>query len=465
VTNLEERLHNLANHLEDELRWIPTEADHNLSHDNPTGTALRTTHWGGVTDRGPMRFRPVTITAAVLAVAACIGVGVSLSRRIDQSTPPSATPSVAAPAPSLWDGGVALIVYMRHGAPAAEIEAVRGALVDPVDVSKLEYLDTQATLAEARRVLATDPNSLAFLAPDNVPTMFKVVPAPGATPEQIAHLGQTVRPLPGVLSVQTQTLVHLTETSPVLAPTGTLFDLTGFENGALAVSPDGRLIAGKVNGEVQQLYELRQDSRPLDLGIELQLDAAIAFGPRGDLFTVEHSLDGTSKVSEYRPTPTSVWTWVASADAGVTGACGITVTPAAAGCPGTGPALEFNPPVEYDRVEIDPSLTTVSRISGDVTRRWSIALDLVFDINCEDHTCAQMSAPGPHDSAIWFPYIYGQQRAQAVFVFDDRTLAGAAWLDPRINSVIGVHGSDLIAVQTVDGRLEVVTVDLSTILA
>ncbi len=203
---------------------------------------------------------------------------------------------------------------------------------------------------------------------------------------------------------------------------------------------------------------------PLDLGIDLQVGASLAFGPHGDLFTVEHSLDGTSKVSEYHPTPTSAWTWIASAQAGVTGECGITITPSAAGCP-TGPTLRFEPPVGYDRVEIDPALTTVTRTGGEVERKWSISLQLLFDINCEDHTCARMTAPGPDNSAVWFPYLYGQQQSQAVFVLDDRDLAGAAWLDPRINSVIGVHDTDLIAVQHVDGKLEVVAIDLTPILA
>jgi LysM repeat protein len=155
--------------------------------------------------RDPIRLRPVTITAIVLAVAA-FAVGAIVSRRVDDSASSSTNPPAAAPAPSVWDGGVELIVYMAHGAPADDIQAVRAALLDAtnlVDVTGLEYLDTQAVLAEAQRLLADDPNSLAFLTKDNVPTMFKVVPAPGAILEQLVQFSQTLRPLPGVLKVET----------------------------------------------------------------------------------------------------------------------------------------------------------------------------------------------------------------------------------------------------------------------
>ena len=224
------------------------------------------------------------------------------------------------------------------------------------------------------------------------------------------------------------TLIALTATSPVLAPTRTLFDLTGYENGALAMSPDGRIVVGKVDGTQQHLAEIRPDGSPFDLGIDLQAGSALAFGPRGDLFAVEYMLDGPPRatVSEYHPTPSSAWTWVASAEAGVTGECGIVVTPSAAGCPATGPTLGFDPPAEFDRVVIEPSLTTVTRTGGVVQRQWSVTLDLLFDLNCDDDMCAHLAAPGPNGSAVWYPYLRGQQTSQAVFVLDGRERPGRA---------------------------------------
>lgn len=348
------------------------------------------------------------------------------------------------------DTGVAILLNNTS-------ELFRTALGDVVDEKQISYtsqLEVQGSLVfQITCTVAGDPSQKCT---SSIVVSGTVVPAHN-TADRVGQLPST--------STIPATVVQLTATSPVLSPTTTLFDLTGFDTGALAVSPDGRIVAGKAIGALQHLFELRQDTDPLDLGIELSVGASLAFGPHGDLFTVEHSLDGTSKVSEYRPTPDAKWTWIASAQAGVKGECGITVTPASAGCPGTGPVLEFNPPVDYDRVEIDQSLSTITRTSGEATRQWSINLDLLFAINCEDRTCAQMSTPGPDNSAVWFPYLYGQQQSQAVFVLDDRPVAGAAWLDPRINNVIGIHGTDLIAVQTANGRLEVVAVDLSTILA
>lgn len=273
-------------------------------------------------------------------------------------------------------------------------------------------------------------------------------------------------PIESAAPSERATLIELAATSPVLAPTKTLVDLTGYENGALVMSPDGRIIAGKVDGEMQHLFELRSDGSSLDLGIELQVGAALAFGPRGDLFAVEYSLHGTAtaKVSEYRPTPSSAWTWIATAEAGVSGECGISVAPSGAGCPGTGPLLGVDPPTEFDRVEIDPSLTTVTATAGKLQRHWSITLRLLFDLSCDDDTCTHMAAPGPNNSAVWYPRLLGQQASQAVFVLDDRPVAGAAWLDPRITDVLGVHGTDLVAVQSAQGTLQVVAVDLQPIL-
>lgn len=260
------------------------------------------------------------------------------------------------------------------------------------------------------------------------------------------------------------TIVELQLTSVTLSPSRTLFDLTGFENGVLALSPDGRLIVGKVTGDRMELFEVQNDQSLFDLGIELATGASLAFGPHGDLFSVESALDGTAKVSEFQPSPTSTWRWISSASAAIDAHCGIMVTPAAVGCPGSGPKLSFDPPVEYDRVQVQPSVTGIIRTGGAVDRRWLIALQLPFDLDCEDRACAQMVAPGPGGSAVWFPLLRGQQQSQAVFVLDDRNNAGAAWLDPRITGVVGVRGTDLIAVQPIDGKLEVVAVDLTPIL-
>ena len=195
MNSLEDRLHSLASHIDNELRTASTHSDASLIRDSALNSISELGH---PAPRERIRLRTVTLVSAVLVTVACVAGGVVLSRRVDD--PPTSGASADASAPSPFDGGVALIVYMRHGAPADEIDAVRAALASAVVVvAKVEYLDTDAMLAEAQRLFVDDPASLAFLTADNVPTMFKVVPAPGATSEQIAQFARTLLSLPGVL--------------------------------------------------------------------------------------------------------------------------------------------------------------------------------------------------------------------------------------------------------------------------
>jgi hypothetical protein len=201
VNSLEDRLHTLANHLDKELRSAATMPDASQTRDSEL-TSISALGHSAPSER--VRLRTVTLVSAILVVVACVAAGVVLSRRVDD--PPTSGSSASASAPSPFDGGVALIVYMRHGAPADEIDAVRAALVGAanlVDTNTIEYLDTQDMLAEAQRLFIDDAASLAFLTADNVPTMFKVGPSLGATSEQIAQFAQTLPSLPGVLRADT----------------------------------------------------------------------------------------------------------------------------------------------------------------------------------------------------------------------------------------------------------------------
>lgn len=221
MNTLEDRLRNLASHLDNELRSAAIASDASLIE----GLALN-----GIGELGHpapskrVRMRTVRLASAVLVVVACVATGVVLSRRIDDR--PASGTSATASAPSPFDGGVALIVYMRNGAPADEIDAVGVALTKKIDlVAKVQYFDTAATLAEARRLFVDDPASLAFLTPDNVPTMFKVEPASGATSEQLAQFGQTLLALSGVLRADTpsQTIIKASTATEGTAVTATTF--------------------------------------------------------------------------------------------------------------------------------------------------------------------------------------------------------------------------------------------------
>ena len=166
----------------------------------------------------------MTLSAAVLAVVACVAAGVVLSRRIDDTSTSGAEPTASAPSP--FDGR-RLIVYMRNNAQADEIHAVRVTLTSAVNlVAGVDYLDIQASLAEAQRLFVDDPASLAFLTPDNIPSMFKVVAAPGVTSQQIEQFAQTLQSLPGVLRADTpaQPITEKPTVTEGTAVTATIFD-------------------------------------------------------------------------------------------------------------------------------------------------------------------------------------------------------------------------------------------------
>ena len=83
---------------------------------------------------------------------------------------------------SKWAGGVQMIVYVSPTATPEQVTAVRGVLESNptvVDVDKLQYLDFEQSLAEAKRLLAADPTTFRLLNQSNLPTEFKVVPKPG----------------------------------------------------------------------------------------------------------------------------------------------------------------------------------------------------------------------------------------------------------------------------------------------
>jgi cell division transport system permease protein len=105
---------------------------------------------------------------------------------------------------SQWSGGVELIVYLRNDASDLQIREVRQALESQpnvVDTTKLQYLDVEASLAEADRLFAGDPDTRQLLTPENMPTQFKVVPTDEASTELLTQLSTGFRGLPGVQSV------------------------------------------------------------------------------------------------------------------------------------------------------------------------------------------------------------------------------------------------------------------------
>jgi cell division transport system permease protein len=105
---------------------------------------------------------------------------------------------------SQWSGGVELIVYVENGASPENVTVIREALEstpDVIDSAKLEYLDVQASLIEAQRLFAGDPETLQLITAENIPTQFKVVPVEGTSAALLQQLSEGFRKLPKVYSV------------------------------------------------------------------------------------------------------------------------------------------------------------------------------------------------------------------------------------------------------------------------
>ena len=104
---------------------------------------------------------------------------------------------------SKWAGGVQMIVYVSPSATPdqiAEIKAGIESVPNVVDVDKLQYLDFEASLAEAKRLLAADPTTFSRLNENNLPTAFKISPLSGKT-DALVTFEEGFRSLSGVQTV------------------------------------------------------------------------------------------------------------------------------------------------------------------------------------------------------------------------------------------------------------------------
>lgn len=105
---------------------------------------------------------------------------------------------------SQWEGGVEMIVYVENDASPEQVAVVQQALAstpDIIDVDQLQYLDIDASLVEANRLFAGDPETLQLLTADTIPTQFKVVPVSGTTLELLTQLALNFKTLPKVYDV------------------------------------------------------------------------------------------------------------------------------------------------------------------------------------------------------------------------------------------------------------------------
>lgn len=140
--------------------------------------------------------RNFTLTAAAIITAAVslfiLGLTLMVLRGFDNQL-------------SQWSGGVEIIVYVENDATPEQLQVIRGAIEstpDVIDVDRLEYLDAEQSMEEARRLFAGDPETLGLLSVDNIPTQFKVVPQPDVSSELLQQItSQYKSDLPKIFSV------------------------------------------------------------------------------------------------------------------------------------------------------------------------------------------------------------------------------------------------------------------------
>mgnify|MGYP001375962803 CR=1 FL=1 len=140
--------------------------------------------------------RNFTLTAAAVITAAVslfiLGLTLMVLRGFDNQL-------------SQWSGGVEIVVYVENDASPEQLDVIRAAIEstpDVIDVSKLEYLDAEQSMEEARRLFAGDPETLGLLSVDNIPTQFKLVPKPDVSSELLQEITSQYKDrLPKVFSV------------------------------------------------------------------------------------------------------------------------------------------------------------------------------------------------------------------------------------------------------------------------
>ena len=102
-----------------------------------------------------------------------------------------------------WRGDVEMIIFVRSDASAEQIALVDSVLrASPtiIDVEKLRYLNKTESYEEAKRIFVGDPVTLSLLAPETIPTQFKVVPL-SDDPTLVRSLSDQYRTLHGVEAV------------------------------------------------------------------------------------------------------------------------------------------------------------------------------------------------------------------------------------------------------------------------
>ncbi len=156
-----------------------------------------------------------TVTLLVVAGLAAIGTRPETAPMQSDAPQPTdtrpATSGAAACAEpeavigSPWKACIDMLVYIKPEASDDQIELVRSTLLQLgqfIDTTQVRYVDVAASVENAARILADDPDTLALLNEQNIPTGFEVVALPNTTARDLRSIGDALEELPGVLNVQ-----------------------------------------------------------------------------------------------------------------------------------------------------------------------------------------------------------------------------------------------------------------------
>lgn len=280
---------------------------------------------------------------------------------------------------------------------------------------------------------------------------------------------------PDVAPTDGSTLLAIHHGSPFMYPQNTVAPLDGFDPSLVAMSPGGVIVAGRRESDRVHLSRLGPDRTWIDLGVEVDFapsaDVRLVFGPLDDLFVFaywESGTEGHAVVTQVRVNGDPAQRIVDRAvGTFTTGQCAFSVEPDHVGCTvGRGPAITFMPPVDFDRVVVDPGLRSIERAGPTGRRSWTLKSGGALRLGCLDGGCLTQTALGSAGMAIWAPH-NDELRAQSnrvVYILGDEPIAIAMWIAPSTGIVLGVDGQQLLTTYESNATWTIEAFDLAPLL-
>ncbi len=172
------------------------------------------------------RGRTQWLLGAAAAIVVVLGV-VGLTRGSgDSDTEIAAAGATDTYRSSLVGGDIEFIVWLEPDATQPAIDAVATVLGESPLIESLPYLSQAETYAEFQEFWAQEPEVLAVVKPDALPTSFRVSMVPDAEPEAVAALVEELQGLSDVRDVEFDNrLVDSEEAAPAAASAEPLFML------------------------------------------------------------------------------------------------------------------------------------------------------------------------------------------------------------------------------------------------